>query len=160
MGTVIFLSIALWVVVAGRSEIHTLVGVERVHRIVQPWVERWSQSPGPPRVYNEQAFRSAIAGDVDEAARLTSMSLALDPEQVGIWARMVCLSSVVVPGPYTIEKLELDPLIQLLQGTELEPDAVALASQWSSVEYGLGGSGAEPHEFLHRCLEASVGGPL
>jgi hypothetical protein len=157
--TVIFFSITLWVVVGGPSEVTTLSGHDRVHQLARPWVERWAQVPGPPSTYNAAATAAVGRGDFADAFRLTSMSLALDADQVDVWARMVCLSAVDSSNPYAIGRAERDPLLGLLGGAGGGEHVLAVATEWSSMEATLGASLGAVDQFVGRCFSVPVSRP-
>lgn len=95
VGSVIFLAIALWVIVAGKTQVETLAGRDGVHVVASRWADRWAQAPGPPAAYRLSAETAEKEGDLHEAMRYTAMALALDPEDVSSWYRALCLSLVV-----------------------------------------------------------------
>ena len=157
--TVIFICITLWVVVGGRTEVTTLSGHDRVHQLAQPWVERWAQAPGPPSTYNAAATAAVGRGDIADAFRLTSMSLALDADQVTAWARMVCLSAADSSNTYAIARSDRDPLLQVLGGDSDGEHVVAVATEWSSMEATLETDPGAVDRFLGRCFSTVVSRP-
>ena len=95
VGSVMFLAIALWVIVAGNVQVAGLSGHEGIHVVSSRWAERWAQAPGPPSVYVDSAEKADHAGDHAEALRYTTMALALDPDQSELARR--ALSPLIVP---------------------------------------------------------------
>ena len=77
VGSVMFLAIALWVIVAGNVQVSHLAGHEGIHVVSSCWADRWAQAPGPPSVYVDAAAKAEHAGDHAEALRYTTMALAL-----------------------------------------------------------------------------------
>ena len=159
--TVIFLSITLWVVVAGRQVVTSLGGREAVHQVSQPWAQRWAQAPGPPSEYNRLARTAVSTGDVAEALRLTSMSLALDPNQATIWAQMTCLSTVDSENAYAMTEPQRQTLVDILNELDDQVDGLAVADQWSGLVAALQANDRAAHQFLSDCMNVKVAdGPL
>lgn len=97
VGSVIFLAIALWVIVAGNTQIDAPSDHDNIHAVSSRWAERWAQAPGPPSAYLDSANQAVKNQAYGEAMRYTAMALALDPDDTSAWYRALCLS-VVVPG--------------------------------------------------------------
>lgn len=95
VGSVIFLAIALWVIVAGNVRVDTLSGHEGIHVVSSRWADRWAQAPGPPAAYMASADVAMAEGNPEEAMRYTAMALALNPEDVAGWHAALCLSLIV-----------------------------------------------------------------
>ena len=106
VGSVMFLAIALWVIVAGNVQVAGLSGHEGIHVVSSRWAERWAQAPGPPSVYVDSAEQAEHGGDHAEALRYTTMALALDPDQADLWHNALCLSLIVPDHKMAIKDAE------------------------------------------------------
>ena len=115
------MSITLWVVVSGKTVVERLGDRDVVHRVVSEWQDRWSQAPGPPSLYSEQATDAVRRGELQRAAERLSMALSIEPNQASDWARMICLSTVRPSLGFTLSPSEIDEILPLLRGLDVGP---------------------------------------
>jgi hypothetical protein len=110
--------VTLWVVEAGNPAVGALSGQESVHRIAQRFKERWSHVPGPPERYRAEALTEMQAGRLDDSMRLTSMAIALDPNDATSWVRMICLSVLKGDSKLSVTSDERRDLLAALMGAD------------------------------------------
>ena len=82
---VIFMALTLWWTTWWSSERRSgadarLTDTEVMHQLATRLRTQWPQVPGPPDVYEKQAAAAVGLGDVQQAHRRTTMSLALSPD--------------------------------------------------------------------------------
>jgi hypothetical protein len=150
---VILMSIALWVVVSGRTVVEGLSGRDTIHQTAKRWRTRWVQAPGPPAVYVDQAKAFVQAGDVQQASMRLSMALSLDSNDANSWLRMVCLS-VAKPAPeYGLTNKEIEQILELLEDEPVDPVAFEIAHHWQKLHSVEGAS----NPWLNRCFGVPAG---
>jgi len=104
VGVVIMMTLTLWVVHHATNSKDTYVDVSG------DWRVRWAQVPGPAVVYAASARSALVKGDLDEASRWLSKSLALNPQQPALWVQVVCIS-MVHEGVYTLDDSSIQRLM-------------------------------------------------
>ena len=130
VSVVILTSITLWVVVSGKTTVIGLEDREVVHRIVVDWRNRWSQVPGPPTVYAEEAETMVRSRDYAGAARKISMALTLDPSRADLWIRMVCLSSLQPTPRFALSPSQIRDVMSLLESSDPTAVGMDVARSW------------------------------
>ena len=156
VGTVLCMTITLWVVEAGDTTVVEFSDREIVHRVAGRLQARWPQAPGPPEAYREEAQHHMSTGEIGEALRLMSMSLALDPDDVDSWVEMICMSCIQPHSALALSEDERQVLTQALMDIEEVPTGrQALVAQQAGG--GVGGavfprSDGKPPE----CLKAEL----
>ena len=131
VGSVIFLAIALWVIVAGRTDVEQLSDYEEIHAISQRWSERWAQAPGPPEVYRAEALRAASSGRWDDAATLLAKAIALEPDDSALWMEAICVSVHAGSSPMALTSREQLAVFGILEthGITEPVDAIEIVAQ-------------------------------
>jgi hypothetical protein len=152
VGLVILMSIALWVVVSGRTIVEGLSGRDSIHQTAKRWRTRWAQAPGPPAVYVDQAKAFVEAGDVQQASMRLSMALSLDSNDANSWLRMVCLSAVKPAPEYGLTDKEIEQVLEVLAGEAVDPVAFEIAHSWQKLHSVEGAS----NPWLNRCFGVSA----
>ena len=132
VGSVMFLAIALWVIVAGNVQVSGLAGHEGIHVVSSRWADRWAQAPGPPSVYVDSAAKAEHAGDHAEALRYTTMALALDPEQADLWHDALCLSLIVPKHKMAITDAEQGGVLDALLAMEDADHRLTELKDWAA----------------------------
>jgi hypothetical protein len=150
---VILMSIALWVVVSGRTFVEGLSGRDTIHQTAKRWRIRWAQAPGPPAVYLEQAKVFVQAGDVQQASIRLSMALSLDANDANSWVRMVCLSVAEPTLEYALTGKEIEQVLVLLENEPVDPVAFEIAQGWQKLHSVKGAS----NPWLNRCFGVPAG---
>ena len=140
--------ITLWVVVSGKTSVSGLASRDVVHQITAEWRDRWSQVPGPPATYIEEAENFVRNRDFDEAARLMSMALSLDANRPDDWTRMVCLSTTEPKPSFAMSTSQIRKLMTVLEGMDLHTEGMKIARSWESF-VGLGGISVDA---MDRCF--------
>jgi len=156
VGLVLCMVITLWVVQAGKTTVVSFSDQEVVHTVAVRFSDRWSQAPGPPNDYRSQALKAVQSGDLPEAIRLTSMTLALDPNSVGDWLQMICLSCLKPGAPFALTVDERHGLLVAMENLESPPNRIesALALHRESADSKADiDDGAR---FLSRCIDATI----
>lgn len=153
VGVVILMSITLWVVVSGRTVVESLSGRDSIHQTAERWRARWSQAPGPPEVYVEQARAFVAAGDVEQASMRLSMALSLDANDANSWLRMVCLSVTTPPPEFSLSKPEIEQILEALAGESVDAVAFQFAHRWRELQSTEGPS----NPWLNRCFGVPEG---
>ncbi len=143
------MSITLWVVVSGQSELDALGDREVIHQLAAEWRDRWQQAPGPPSVYASAAVEAVRTGNRAQAAKRLAMALALDPNRSQDWVRMICLS-VAQPGlPHALNAGEIEKISMLFDSLDEAPAGWPAARQWREMV----GSAGDTQAFLAECFD-------
>ncbi len=130
VSVVIMTSITLWVVVSGKTTVSGLAGRDAVHQVTKEWRERWSQVPGPPTVYVQEAENDVLNRDFDAAARRMSMALALNANRLEDWARMVCLSAIEPTPRFAMSDSQIRTIMPILEEMKVESEGMRMARSW------------------------------
>ena len=138
VGSVIFLAIALWVIVAGNIEVDGLSDHDGIHVVSSRWADRWAQAPGPPSAYLASAGAAVADGDPQKAMRYTAMALALEPEDVAGWHSALCLSLIVPGHSMAITRAEWVGVVEALMAMDGADPGLAEVKVWRDSE-GLEG---------------------
>jgi len=134
--SVIFLSITMWVVSVGRTTSDALADKEVVHRLAERMIERWPQVPGPSSLYESQAQEAMESGDSVEAARRSSMALALDPNAEQSWIRLIVASSQPGFGEPMLSQVESESILDAIEGVSGSSFDLQVARAWLALKRG------------------------
>ena len=132
VGSVIFLAIALWVIVAGKTAVDRLSDHEGIHRVSSRWAERWAQAPGPPSAYLDSAGSALAIGQHDEAMRFMAMALALEPDNAEGWHQALCLSLIAPTSTMAIPAGDRSAVIDALVAMDVAHPDLAEVRDWTS----------------------------
>lgn len=143
------MSITMWVVVSGQSELDSLGDREVIHQVAAKWRDRWPQAPGPPSVYASAAVEAVRTGNRSQAAKRLAMALALDPNRAEDWVRMICLS-LAQPGlPHALNAVETEKISILFNSLDEPPAGWSAARNWRE----MAGSAGDTQAFLAGCFD-------
>ena len=121
IGTVLCMSITLWVVEAGDTTVVDFSDREVVHRVAGQFKARWPQAPGPPEAYRQKALEQVGLGNLQEALRFTSMALSINPDDLDGWVEMICLSCMRPGDALALGAADRQGLMRALNSIEGSP---------------------------------------
>jgi hypothetical protein len=155
---VIFMVLAIWFTSNWSKDDETMfTDTEVMHKLAVRMRARWPQVPGPPAVYREQAQQASRLGDTERAQRRTTMSLALDPEDLDGWVRLVILCAEGGRTECALDVAESGAV--LLEISALRPDhpELSVALGWLALRKGdparaLRSVGTKPRSLTARLL--------
>jgi len=134
-----------------------LTDTEVMHKLATRMRIQWPQVPGPPTVYQQQAEKAVRTGDSIRAHQRTTMSLALDPEDMDGWIRLVILGARL-EAPDAALSVEESAAV-LLEVSKLHPEhpELPVAMGWIALRKGeteraLSSVGTQPRGLEARLL--------
>ena len=113
-----------------------ITDTEVIHKLAVRMRAQWPQVPGPPGAYRQQAEEAARTGDISRAHQRTTMALALDPDDLDGWVRLVLLCSRMEASKTALSVEESG--VVLLEVSTLQPDHPDLPVAMGWVAYRKG----------------------
>lgn len=155
---VIFMVLAIWFTSSWRQDEESrFTDTEVMHKLAARMQARWPQVPGPPAVYREQAQQAIRLGDTERAQLRTTMSLALDPEDLDAWVQLVILCAEQDCPAGSIDVAESGAILLEVSGSRPEHPQLPVAMGWMALRGGdparaLRSVGTQPRSLSARLL--------
>jgi hypothetical protein len=155
---VIFMVLAIWFTSSWRGDDEArLTDTEVMHKLAVRMRAQWPQVPGPPAVYREQARRAIRLGDAERARRRTTMSLALDPEDLDGWVRLVILCAEGDHVECPLDAAESGAILLEISAIRPNHPQLSVALGWLALRNGnparaLRSVGTQPRSLTARLL--------
>jgi len=120
---------------AARTTLRRPTDHEAVHQLAERWRARWPQVPGPAERYLDDALLADLEDRPQEAARRTTMALALAPNDVPALLRLV-IRSARVPSASPLTRDEADAILMVVEQVAPEAPLREAAIGWRALARG------------------------
>lgn len=113
-----------------------ITDTEVMHTLAIRMRTQWPQVPGPPAVYRNQALDAIGRGDIIRAHQRTTMALALSPDHVDDWVRLVVLCAQDEALPLALSTEESSAVLLEVSALQSDHPGLPVAMGWLSLRRG------------------------